>query len=252
MKMDRVVAAGASSLRDDTQALFNEQLAAYRTIVGKNLMFHREVYTLLHDVLSRQMLKPFKFLDIACGDAVASAAALRGTAVDHYYGIDLSAKSLELATGALKILPCPIELRCGDFAEAMAGWTKPVDVVWIGMSLHHMQSEGKVRLMRDVYGALNPGGIFLIWEPTLLDGETRTEWLDRFSACRGAFAAVTDEVFAAMESHTRLADFPELADTWKAMGYQAGFANSEQLFMMPNLLGRVFKFWNQLRRQSLA
>ena len=55
---------------------------------------------------------------------------------------------------------------------------------------------------------------------------------------------MTDEVFAAMESHTRLADFPEPADTWKAMGYQAGFANSQQLFMMPNRLGRVFRFWN--------
>jgi SAM-dependent methyltransferase len=241
-----VVAAGASSVRaNDTQALFNEQLAAYRTIVCKNLMFHHEVYGRLHDVLlSRLMPKPFKFLDIACGDAFASAGALRGTAVDHYYGIDLSAQSLQLATEALKVLACPIELRCGDFAEAMTGWTEPVDVVWIGMSLHHLQPEGKVRLMRNVHGALNPGGVFLIWEPTLLDGETRAGWLDRFSACRGAFAAVTDEVFAAMESHTRLADFPEPADTWKAMGYQAGFANSEQLFMMPNRLGRVFKYWN--------
>ena len=190
------------------------------------------------------MPKPFSFLDIACGDSVASAAALEGTSVDRYYGIDLSARSLQLASEALKVLPCPVELRCCDFVEAMADWAAPVDVVWIGMSLHHLQRAGKARLMRDVHAALSRGGIFLIWEPTLLDGETRDDWLDRFSACRETFAAVSDDEFAAMESHTRLADFPETAETWTDMGHQAGFANVEQLFVMPNRLGRVFKYWN--------
>ncbi|MER9832613.1 class I SAM-dependent methyltransferase [Mesorhizobium sp. M0134] len=245
MRTDQNVGGSAPSLdADDTQALFNKQLAAYRKIVGENLMFHREVYGLLRNVLSQQMLKPFRFLDIACGDAAASAAALKGTSVEHYYGIDLSAQSLELASEALKVLACPIELRCCDFVEAMSEWTVPVDVVWIGMSLHHLQPEGKARLMRDVHDALNRSGIFLIWEPTLLEGENRAEWLDRFSACRVAFAAVTGDEFAAMESHMRLADFPEPAETWTAMGYQAGFANAEQLFIMPNRLGRVFKYWN--------
>ncbi|WP_318013333.1 class I SAM-dependent methyltransferase [Mesorhizobium sp. BR115XR7A] len=245
MTTDQTSTAGAPSLQADcAQALFNRQLAAYRKIVGENLMFHREVYGLLGELLSREMPRPFKFLDIACGDAVASAAALKGTSVDRYYGIDLSARSLQLASEALKVLTCPVELRCCDFVEAMADWSAPVDVVWIGMSLHHLQTDGKARLMRDVHDALSRSGIFLIWEPTLLEGETRDDWLDRFSVCRAAFAAVTDDEFAAMESHMRLADFPEPADTWRAIGYQAGFANSDELFMMPNRLGRVFKYWN--------
>ena len=32
-------------------------------------------------------------------------------------------RSLELARETLKVLPCPVELRCCDFVEAMAGWT---------------------------------------------------------------------------------------------------------------------------------
>ncbi|MBZ9921953.1 class I SAM-dependent methyltransferase [Mesorhizobium sp. BR1-1-7] len=244
MRTDRTSAADAPSLEgDETHALFNRELAAYRKIVGENLMFHREVYGLLHDVLSREMPRPFKFLDIACGDAVASAAALKGTSIDRYYGLDLSARSLQLATEALKALPCPVELRCCDFVGALADWAEPVDVVWIGMSLHHLQPEGKIGLIEDVHDALSRSGIFLIWEPTLLEGESRDEWLDRFSACRAAFASVTDDEFAAMESHMRLADFPEPAETWMAMGHQAGFGKAEQLFMMPNRLGRVFKYW---------
>ena len=229
---------------DETQAMFNKQLSAYRRIVGENLMFHREVYGLLRDVLSEQMPKPFRFLDIACGDASASAAALRDTTIAHYYGIDLSARSLELASENLKVLPCAFKLRCGDFAEAMTDWSEPVDVAWIGMSLHHLQPQEKGELMKNVHKALTPGGLFLIWEPTLLEGETRAEWLDRFSELREEFVAVTDDEFHAMDSHIRLADFPESADAWIAMGYQAGFGNAEELFVMPNRMGRVFKYWN--------
>ncbi|MBZ9605898.1 class I SAM-dependent methyltransferase [Phyllobacterium chamaecytisi] len=245
MKTDHdLVESASSNSTDDAQAMFNKHLATYRKIVGENLMFHREVYGLLHDLLSQKMLKPFKFLDIACGDAVASAAVLKGSAIDHYYGIDLSPQSLELARDSLEALLCPVDLRCCDFVEAMADWSDVVDIVWIGMSLHHLPPEGKVRLMKNVHDALSPSGQFLIWEPTLLEGENRPEWLDRFSAYRTVWAAITDEEFATMEAHMSLADFPELAETWKAMGHQAGFSHAEQIFLMPNRFGRVFQYWS--------
>ena len=229
---------------DDTHAVFNEQLSTYRRIVGENLMYHREVYALLKKLLSEQMPKPFAFLDIACGDASASAQALKDTSIARYYGIDLSARSLELANENLKALPCPFELQCCDFSEGMTNWSVPVDVAWIGMSLHHFQPLEKAQLMKNVHKVLAPGGLFLIWEPTLLEGETRAQWLDRFAGLRKAFAAITEAEFQAMESHMRLADFPELAKTWHAMGRQAGFGNAEEIFVMPNRMGRVFKYWN--------
>ena len=55
-----------SSRDDDEQAMFNRQLATYRKIVAANLMQHHEVYTLLGEVLSQSMNRPFRFLDIAC------------------------------------------------------------------------------------------------------------------------------------------------------------------------------------------
>jgi SAM-dependent methyltransferase len=244
--MEKEYCAGSLSPTntDDAQAMFNKHLATYRKIVRENLMFHREVYALLHNQICEQMQKRFKFLDIACGDAVASAAALKGTAISHYYGIDLSPHSLELAEESLGNLPCPVNLRCCDFVEAMADWSDVVDVVWIGMSLHHLQPDGKVRLMKNVHDTLSRGGLFLIWEPTLLDGENRAGWLDRFSTYRSRWSAITDEEFATMLEHNRLADFPESADGWKAMGRDAGFSHAEQIFMMPNRFGRVFQYAN--------
>ena len=126
----------------------------------------------------------------------------------------------------------------------MAEWTEPIDVVWIGMSLHYLLPAGKGQLIKDVHNILHTGGLFLIREPTLLEGESRSEWLDRFAAIRNVWATIIEDEFAIMESHMRLADYPESVDYWKAMGRQAGFANFDQLFMMPNQFGRVFTYWN--------
>lgn len=94
----------AAALRaSDEQAMFNRQLAIYRQIVGANLMFHREVYTLLRTLLRDQIQRPFSFLDIACGDASASAAAFRYSSIARYYGIDLSSASLEIAKEELRM-----------------------------------------------------------------------------------------------------------------------------------------------------
>ena len=227
-----------------SQDMFNKELETYRRIVATNLMFHREVYGLLRDLLVEHAPGSFRFLDVACGDAAASAAMLKTSAIGGYVGIDLSEASLALAARALEGLPCPVELRCGDFAQAMANWSEPVDVIWIGMSLHHLATEGKAKLMRHARRALGGVGQFVIWEPALFQGEDRAAWLARFSLLRDKWSAVSDEEFASMERHMLLADFPETAETWLGMGRDAGFRRAEEIFMMPNRMGRVFRYWN--------
>ena len=74
--------------------MFNKELQTYRKIVGANLMFHREVYGVLRDLL-----------------------------VEH------APASLRLAARELDGMPCPVELQCNDFAQAMAKWSEPVDVI---------------------------------------------------------------------------------------------------------------------------
>src|SRR4051794_13561788 len=97
--------------------------------------------------------------------------ALKGTDVGRYVGIDISPSALELAGRELVELADRVTLIESDFAMALASWQDPIDVAWIGMSLHHLQPEGKLAVMRDVRRALAPGGMLLIWEPTLLLGE---------------------------------------------------------------------------------
>jgi hypothetical protein len=76
----------------------------------------------LNDVFT----SPFCFLDIACGDASTMNAALRGTQVRHYRR---------------------------DFVEAMMRRPQHADAAWCSLSIHHLLTEDKLRLMQAIRGA---------------------------------------------------------------------------------------------------
>jgi SAM-dependent methyltransferase len=224
------------------QQLFAKGLATYQKIVAANYMGHREVYDLLHLVLMEEAPSNFVFADLGCGTAAGSAAALAGTRVARYVGIDISQPSLNIAKEALSRLSCPVDLRCQDLVAAIDHWTGPLDVVWIGQSLHHLRAEDKKAFMRMVASLLSPGGLFLIWEPTCLEGEDREAWMDRFCRMRPRWSTFTDEEFAAVDSHNRASDFPETTSTWIRMARAAGFGKADELLSAPNQMTRVYRF----------
>ena len=92
---------------DSSRELFNRQWPVYQKFIDYDLMQHREVYGLLHRLLVEETAGPFRFLDVACGDASASVGALLGTRIASYHGIDLSGPALDLAREQVARLPCP-------------------------------------------------------------------------------------------------------------------------------------------------
>src|SRR5215204_4989376 len=121
VSMDDILPSSAARDRqhEPSQAVFQQEWQIYRTLVDENYLFHREAYACLHQILVADVRHPFRFLDIACGDATSSVDALTGTRLDHYYGIDLSAGALELARQSLAVLECPVTLDHADFVEAL-------------------------------------------------------------------------------------------------------------------------------------
>src|SRR3954453_8616703 len=99
---------------EPSQAVFQQAWRIYRTLVDENYLFHREAYACLRRIPVEGARRPFRFLDIACGDATASVDALTGTAITHYHGIDLSAATLALAQSSLARLDCPVTLVHAD------------------------------------------------------------------------------------------------------------------------------------------
>ncbi|BCH12085.1 hypothetical protein MesoLj131c_63430 [Mesorhizobium sp. 131-3-5] len=69
---------------------FAKGLATYQKVVAANYMAHREVYGALRQVLLGEASNGFVVADLACGTAPGSAAALAGSKVARYIGIDIS------------------------------------------------------------------------------------------------------------------------------------------------------------------
>lgn len=224
------------------QELFAKGLATYRKVEDANYIAHREVYGLLHDVLMAEAPDGFVFADLGCGTATGSAKSLAGTRVGRYVGVDISEPSLDVARDALRDLACPVELRRQDFPEAVENWSGPLHVVWIGQSLHHLRAPEKRKFMQQVARLLPADGLFLIWEPTCLEGEDREGWMERFRQMRPYWPAVSDEEFASFDSHHRASDYAETAKMWKGMAREAGFAQADELLTVPNGLACVYRF----------
>ena len=225
-----------------TIAVFQTEWDTYRKAVENNFLFHREAYARLHEVVARDFPLPFEFLDIACGDASASAGALTGTAIAKYTGIDFSPLALALAAKNLAVLGCPVELVQRDFLDAIDEAREPVDIVWIGLSLHHLRASDKLAFMQKVRGILKPHGRLMIFENTSPDGEDRSSWLGRWDEQRTRWTAYSAEEWTRMANHVHAADFPETVSTWRSLGRDAGFRSSEDLYSTPTNFFRVWSF----------
>src|SRR5258707_12525859 len=145
---------------DLTPSFFQQQWQLYRKFVDNNYFYHREVYGRLHRILVDEAVWPFRFLDIACGDASSTVDALKGTQVAHYHGIDLSQAALDLARKALEALACPVTLDHRDFVAALRDRPEPLDVAWIGLLQHHFLQSPKLTLILEIRGFVGDRGIF--------------------------------------------------------------------------------------------
>jgi hypothetical protein len=233
----------APILDDAAEAQFARDWQTYAKLVDHDYVSHREVYQLVRRFLIQDFVGPFRFLDLACGDARGIVGALQGTTVAHYHGVDLSRPALELAAISVEALHCPALLDQRDFVAAMADRPEPADTVWIGLSLHHLQPADKLVIIQEARSILGDSGQMLLYEPTCRDGENRECYLERFAATtRRLWTALSLQEWSTIVDHVNRCDFPETASGWLELGREAGFAQVGQEFVAPTDLYRLFRF----------
>lgn len=226
----------------EAAALFQDEWRTYRKILENNYLFHRQAYDRLHRLLLEEAPPSFRFLDIACGDASATVEALRGTKFASYHGIDLSQDALDLARQATAELGCPVTLERKDFVTALRHRPIAADVIWIGLSLHHLILDDKLTLMRAIRRMVSPDGLFVIYENTSREGEERESWLRRWDEQRPSWSAFSELEWERTTAHVHAFDHPEWASNWHRLGRQAGFSDSRELMTTPTDLFRLFAF----------
>lgn len=221
---------------------FFSQWEIYRLCIEHNTLFHREVGEILHrELLART--EPFTFLDLACGDADLTAAALRGTKVSAYTGVDFSAPALALAGNKSAELGCPRTLHEADFTEFLRKNTDSFDVVYLGLSLHHLEREPKRETMKHLRRAVAPKGVLYLFEPILRDGETREGYVARWAAAMdGPYDPFPAAARKALRDHVTESERPESAEDYQSFAQEAGFNRGAILFTDPSSFYSLFKF----------
>jgi len=235
-------ATGATLSDNPASAIFESEWRTYRKMVDNNYLFHREAYACLREIVTRELARPFRFLDIACGDAFATVGALIGSSITHYCGIDLSSDALAIAAQNLARLDCVVELQRGDFEELLACWQGSVDVAWVGLSLHHLDTTRKLAAMRGIRQIVGDHGLFLAYENASPDGEDRAGWLRRNDDQARDWTAHSDDERRTMMGHVHAHDFPETSAGWHSLGRGAGFRDVKEVFIAPSDLYRMYLF----------
>lgn len=223
--------------------IFRRQWTLYRKIIDNDYFHGADVYPVLHRYLKEEISGPFRFLDLACGDASGIVGALEGTRIAHYHGVDLSLPALELAERQLQTLPCAVMLEHADFTDAVKTQPHAPDVAWFGLSLHHLATPGKRGMMCDIRKLIAADGAFVIYEPTLRDGEDLPAYLDRFEKlARSTWTACSSEELVMALEHVRSCDLPETSGDWIRLGSDAGFSKAQELYRAPTDLFGMFAY----------
>ena len=217
----------------------------YRLCIEHNTLHHREVGRILRDELSGRS-EPFSFLDLACGDAELTARALVGSRVRSYTGVDFSAPAIELARAKIAALGCPSAFHETDFTSYLRRNDSSFDIIYLGLSLHHLGLGEKAETMKHIRRAVASGGAFYLFEPVLRGRESRDECLAEWHAYigmpDGPYGAFPPEPREALWQHVSTSDFPESEETYLALARDAGFSGGERLFTDARNFYSLFRF----------
>ena len=145
-------------------------------------MHHDDIFRdVRHLLADRYATQPFSLLDLGCGSAQHLAQALQGRSVSRYVGYDLSSVALAHASRNLAALNFQTELLQGDLLDGVrTGET--FDVVFSSFVLHHFSVIQKAEFFQLAHKTLNDGGILLLIDTMLDDGEEWPSYLDRYCA----------------------------------------------------------------------
>lgn len=149
----------AGDLFDQYAAAYEQALANALAPSGENREYFAEGRVgWLRRCLAGQNQSPKAILDFGCGDGATTPLLLRALGADSALGIDVSAKSLELA--------------CRNYATAQIRYESvtefqpsgETDVAYCNGVFHHILPANRGAALALVHRALREGGLFSFWE----------------------------------------------------------------------------------------
>lgn len=115
--------------------------------------------------LLKGLKQPKKIVDICCGEGLWSKKILEEIPDSVVYGLDISDEMLMKASKNLSVfgkrfIPKKFDLFAADFSQEFEN----TDAFVSSLSIHHLDSKGKMRLYDNLYKLLNEDGALLIFD----------------------------------------------------------------------------------------
>jgi cyclopropane fatty-acyl-phospholipid synthase-like methyltransferase len=222
---------------DDEVKAFFDGWTIYEKAMNANYFGHNQVYGALHGLLMSEFLQGFSLIDFGCGDASFMAAALKGTAIEKYVGVDLSGTALDMARKRMKDLSCDRVFVEGHFSTVVEELELHADIIWVGLNLHHLPLIEKDRFFGASRKLLNPDGSLILFEPMCLAGEDRAGHAKRWwKACQRKWTALSRPEMESLRDHIFSADYPETFETVDELARRHGFRRVMSMFRDPDQL----------------
>ncbi|KAI3424133.1 hypothetical protein D9Q98_009493 [Chlorella vulgaris] len=252
---DSVSARLADSQCDTSVAIFKQSWSTYHKLLEVDFLEHRALYTALRAMLLASFgahATPVAMLDLGCGDAMQIAASLRQCGAPGgelrlacYTGVDMSAPALDLAAEYLSFLKpeCDVQLVEQDMKEFVAASpSQSYDLAFASFAMHHLSLDGKIEFAAQVARCLKPGGMFVLVDIFLKEGEDRVQYMKRYRT--NIDEAVTRGIIEAGEAETVMAhidefDFPESLLEFDGLAKGAGFESADCLLTDSKEFGRL-------------
>lgn len=210
---------------------FNKKWNLYQKVLKNNYMGHREIYGILHSLLTSYFQQPFSLLDLGCGDASFTSQALLNTTIATYQGIDLSEAALEIAHSNMMPLPCTTIFTQGDFSELVPELVKSLDkfdVILASFAIHHLTLEQKDCIIGQIKSILKPDGVFILIDFVRTENEDREAYIRRYlDDVQQRWEELTPQEVSMVENHISSSDFPEDQETLYSLSRKYSFSQVE-------------------------
>lgn len=210
--------------------LFERQWQAYRAVVDNDWMEHRGLTAACAAALRTWVAEhpgrrgEISLLDLGCGDLARMGPVFRGLPLKTYVGVDLTEQVLPKAHAALGRVPFAAEFHHADIVEFVEAPGETVDLVHASLVVHHLEDDDKETFLAALRRRVSDGGAF-VWADLFREaGESRAEYLERYTArIRGSWHAIDEDARQAIVSHITAFDFPADREAIVEVAERAGW-----------------------------
>ncbi len=144
---------------DNYAGNYDESLAQGLAVSGESReYFARGRLAWLADLLRKRQTRVQRVLDFGCGTGAATPFLFELLRADEVRGVDVSARSLEVAQQTYGSASAQISLLSDYPAEG------EFDLVFCNGVFHHIPPGERAAALDFIYRALRPGGLFALWE----------------------------------------------------------------------------------------